>query len=202
MPEQNLIQRGELQQLLRYQFDIRDRSIAPTLAPDVQPVFIIPDIVGQPVFTRAGWGASVAAVAAKFSACGVLNPTGNAMLLLIDEILVSTAAASILTVTLQDQATMAANFAALSQPPLSLDFRRGILPSGQGWGGQAAVALVAFNTPIAAQGKVGTSGDPFRLWTPGSEITVGPGQAVLVENEIANTALTVSFRWREVPWPR
>lgn len=202
MPEQNLIQRGELQQLLRYQFDIRDRSIAPTLAPDVQPVFIIPDIVGQPVFTRAGWGASVAAVAAKFSAIGLLNPTGNAMLLLVDEVMVSAAAATTFTLTIQDQATMAANFAALSQPPLSLDFRRGILPSGQGWGGQANVALVAFNTPIAAQAKVAASGDPFRLWTPGSEITVGPGQALLVENETANQALTGQFRWREVAWPR
>lgn len=191
----NELGQGRFNKGLTSYFVLKGANTAvPQVAPEIQPVFGLADppmdfrwLAGEYSWGRAFF---IAAVAARFSRSKLRNPAGSGALVLVDQIIFSTATACAFAIS---SIAIDATNLAVTLTGLPLDGRQNTgagstaVPSAADaatslGGGTAFVNCQAFDTRVLEGGWV-----------------INPGSALQVDCEDANVASLISWRWRERP---
>lgn len=203
MSEFNLIQRPDLVLRIQQMLGLRQAHVTPSLSETVQPVVIMGDVRdtgGERQIVRPAWGFdSQGPVAAQFSNVLLLTPLPRRTIVTVREVRVSNptaAGAQQFSMFLRGPGINNPSGALAAFPP-KFRHSRAIDPQSNG-AVNIPSGILSHGTLLAPEPTA------FVLKSPGTaevvsenEIVLAPGWELLVQNDVANQAITASFLWEE-----
>jgi len=195
------IQEPRFGRLVQALFNLKQRLTLGQALPDVMPTLSIdnprPEMEIFSGNDLCGGMLEVPAVAAQLGFGVLRNPTSSGRLVILEQIIVTTAAAA--GAYKWGINTAGSVGAAGVQTPLLMDTRRTPLGSANALAsvcqmlmGSSAASLL----PNAIQEARAVANSTYTFNLPGA-VVLQPGTYVLVERQTANEAFQVSFAWRE-----
>lgn len=196
MAIENEILVGRFNRSLQKLFGMKGRPPTPQLSSEIMPVVMIPlgvEFRFLETWDRFANAQTVAAVAANNSVVRLRNPFGTNVIIVIEKIIFTSPAA--LNPTLQFESAGQANFATV--PVLA---GIGLDPRGKP---NPTLAISTQNTAAFDtgntffEGNTAGAGSLDAILTDDSEIPLLPNNSIILREKSVNTALRVSFMWRE-----
>jgi len=202
-PAPRLIQRGDLAVRLARALEIKGARGDLSLDNMVAPVVLIDDLTQNQQFLEpkapgAGAAATLAAVVAEFSGIALYNPPDSKLVLVVDRIMLSIAAAGTVRIGRLlggSAANPGSTYAAQPTFAAWLDSRAQGRPAGQIFTGSDPVSQLA---DWWHEMRVGSANAFEAFSAQGNPIVIGPGSALGVEHSLANSAFQCDLRWKEI----
>jgi len=193
-PPAPLIQSSGITQKLIAAFNIKGKSITPTLGDILQPVVIVEDLVRSSWFNQAterpagGGVLTFAPTAGEFGSVQIFNPVGSGVKIIVDTVFVAIGTGAT-AFALRQSSTALPTLVALAS-----NWRDPTVLVG------APATEIRTNTSAGASGGsiVGAGVMPVNQSLPYNIAGIyGPGQGLTVASQTVTNALTVGFLWRE-----
>jgi len=191
----NQIQGGRWDNLLRKFFPIKERSVAPVLAPELVGYVTVqewePDMFWARDERLASTAAVLSAVAAELAHWQLFNPVGSNALLIVEDVWLRTTSAS----QFIDLATLTGAIAGVRQSTMPRDLRFAAVPNIGATVGQALVLSAPPTLGSAAFAQIMPGNLSSTRWP--IDLIIPPGESLIVRNVTVNNAWRISCRWRE-----
>jgi len=193
MPE---IQGGRWDSLLRRLFSIKEQTIAPSLAPEIQPYAIVQEFTPEMYLLRgerlaigrANQGGGGAATRSRIQ---LLNPAGSQSLVIIESIWVDLFTSTDDILLFQTNPVVV--YATASNTEHSRDMRQPLSPGRLvGEIHQTATGAIPTGNIIATRRHVANVGELFEI-----PFVLSPGTELTATMSADNQPINVTFVWRE-----